>query len=223
MEKNTTFEKIFINCGKLPDELRKEKDLQHLTNQQIADETGLSIYTVNNLLAGELKNPGIFPVAIVSSLLGLSLDRLAGMTDAPQDDIPETDRLRLELGHSEEIRMEKEDIISRVDEWSKKLERSIAARDAQIAKKDAIIAQKDLEIAAARKADKPLLYILSALCLLLTMAWATYVFLDIRKPDQGLIRQNGAAPVVWIGGTCLAILLAMLMHLAVRRIRRKRR
>lgn len=223
MEKNITFEKIFTNCGNLPDELRKEKDLQHLTNQQIADETGLSIYTINNLLAGELKNPGIFPVAMVSSMLGLSLDQLTGIAEPAQDDIPEADRLRLELGHSEEIRMEKEDIISRVDEWSKKLERSIAARDAQIAKKDSIIAQKDLEIAAARKADKPLLYILSALCLLLTAAWATYVFLDIRKPDQGLIRQNGAAPVVWIGGTCLAILLTMLMHFAVRRIRRKRR
>lgn len=223
MDKNTTNEKILTNCSNLPFELRKEKDSQHFTNQKIADDTGLALSTVNKLLAGELKNPGIFPVASVAAYLGMSLDVLTGITDIVPEQLPEIDRLRLELGHSEEIRAEKEDTITRIIEWNHKLERSISARDAIIAQKNATIAKKDAELAAARTADRPLLYILSALCVLLTAAWSTYVFLDVRRPDIGLIRRDGVSTFVWVGGTILIVLVAMLLHFAVRRIRRKRR
>lgn len=223
MDENTTNEKILTNCSNLPFELRKEKDLQHFTNQKIADDTGLALSTVNKLLAGELKNPGIFPVAAVAAYLGMSLDVLTGITDVMPEQLPEIDRLRLELGHSEAIRTEKEDTITRIMEWNHKLERSISARDSIIAKKNATIAQKDAEIAAARTADRPLLYILSALCILLAAAWATYVFLDVRRPDIGLIRRDGVATFVWVGGTILIVLFVMLLHFAVRRIHEKRR
>lgn len=223
MDNNVTIQKISTNCGSLPYELRKEKDLQHFTNQQIADETGLALSTVNKLLAGELKNPGIFPVAAVAAYLGMSLDVLTGITDIRPEQLPEVDRLRLELGHAEEMRSEKEDTITRIMEWNHKLERSISARDTLLSEKNAIIAQKDLDLAAARKADRPLLYILSALCALLAVALLTYVFLDVRKPNQGLIRSDGVSPVVFIGGACMIILLIMLLHFADRRIHKKRR
>lgn len=223
MDENTTNEKILTNCSNLPFELRKEKDLQHFTNQKIADDTGLALSTVNKLLAGELKNPGIFPVAAVAAYLGMSLDVLTGITDIRPEQLPEVDRLRLELGHAEEIRTEKEDTITRIMEWNHKLERSISARDTMIAQKNATIAQKDAELAAARTADRPLLYILSALCILLAAAWATYVFLDVRRLDIGLIRRDGVSPFVWVGGTILIVLFVMLLHFAVRRIHEKRR
>lgn len=214
MDNNVTIQKISTNCGSLPYELRKKKDLQHFTNQQIADETGLALSTVNKLLAGELKNPGIFPVAAVAAYLGMSLDVLTGITDIRPEQLPEVDRLRLELGHAEEMRSEKEESVKRLLDRSRILEQGIATRDTQIA-------QKDAEIKSIRKSYRPLIYGLCCLSILLTVLWGVYVILDFKRPDVGLIRIGNVSPLVLLGIVCVFAILITLLYITVIRLYRK--
>lgn len=84
--------------------------------------------------------------------------------------------------------------------------------------KDEIIAQKDADIKAVRKADRPLIFGLCGLCILLTIVWAVYVVLDARNPEQGLIRAGGKiSAVIWLGAVCVVVLLVVLLLITVNR------
>lgn len=213
MENATIIQKISTNCDNLPAELRKAKETKHYTNQQVADETGLSISTVNKMLAGELKNPGIFSVAPVCICLGLSLDTLMG-AQQPGDDPADIERLELRLEHSEEMRGEKEEAIKRLLDRSRILEQGIATRDKQIT-------QKDAEIKSVRRSYRPLIYGLCCLSILLTVLWGIYVILDFKRPDVGLIRTGNVSPLVLLGVMCVFALLITLLYITVIRLYRK--
>lgn len=213
MENATIIQKISTNCDNLPTELRKAKETKHYTNQQVADETGLSISTVNKMLAGELKNPGIFSVAPVCICLGLSMDNLLG-AQQPGDDTANVERLEMQLEHSEEMRGEKEEAIKRLLDRSRILEHGIATRDTQIAKKDA-------EIKSVRRSYRPLIYGLCGLSILLTVLWGVYVILDFKRPDVGLIRTGNVSPLVLLGIVCVFAMLITLLYITVIRLCRK--
>lgn len=213
MDNTTIVQKISTNCDNLPAELRKAKETKHYTNQQVADETGLSISTVNKMLAGELKNPGIFSVAPVCICLGLSMDNLLG-AQQPGDDTANVERLEMQLEHSEEMRGEKEEAIKRLLDRSRILEHGIATRDTQISRKDA-------EIKSIRKSYRPLIYGLCCLSILLTVLWGVYVILDFKRPDVGLIRTGNVSPLVLLGIVCVFALLVTLLYIIVIRLYRK--
>lgn len=213
MDNATIVQKISTNCDNLPAELRKAKETKHYTNQQVADETGLSISTVNKMLAGELKNPGIFSVAPVCICLGLSLDTLIG-AQQPEDDPADVERLEMQLAHSEEMRDEKEAAIERLLDRSRILEQGIATRDTQIA-------QKDVEIKSIRRSYRPLIYGLCCLSILLTVLWGVYIILDFKRPDVGLIRTGNVSPLVLLGIVCVFALLITLLYITVVRLHRK--
>lgn len=213
MENATIIQKISTNCDNLPAELRKAKETKHYTNQQVSDETGLSISTVNKMLAGELKNPGIFSVAPVCICLGLSMDNLMGV-QLPEDDQANVERLEMQLEHSEEMRGEKEKAIKRLLDRSRILEQGIATRDTQII-------QKDAEIKSIRRSYRPLIYGLCCLSILLTMLWGVYVILDFKRPDVGLIRTSNVSPLVLLGIACVFVLLITLLYITVIRLYRK--
>ena len=217
-------QQISTNCDNLPSELRKAKEKKHYTNQQIADKTGLSISTVNKMLAGELKNPGIFSVAPVCACLGLSMDTLMGATqNTAEESREDLEHMRLELAHKDELLAEKAQAINRLLDRSRMQEEGIHSRDEQIHQKDQLIAQKDAEIKAVRKADKPLIYGLCGLSILLTLVWGVYVVLDFQRPDAGLIKAGEVSPWIWLGGALVITLLVMLLHITVSRWYRKRR
>ena len=213
MDDSTILQQISTNCDNLTAELRKKKEERHYTNQQIADETGLSISTVNKMLAGEMKNPGIFSVAPVCICLGLSIDALMG-TQQPEDEPADVQRLEMQLEHSEEMRGEKEAAIERLLDRSRMQEQGIATRDAQIA-------QKYAEIKSIRRSYRPLIYGLCGLSIMLTVLWAVYVVLDFQRPDVGLVRSGSVSPLIWGGAILVVIVTIMLLHYTVSRWYRK--
>lgn len=206
------------NYDELFERIRQEKNTQGKPVHQIIEDTGVSKSTLDRFFAGTLKTPGFIPICALCAYYGISVDQVIGLAQPQGDQTAELDRLRLELAHKEELLEEKDRAIDRLLDRSRMHEEGIATRDAQIAKKDNIIAQKDDDIKAVRKADRPLIYGLCGLCILLTLVWAVYVVLDARNPEQGLIRSGGQISVfVWLGAACVVVLLALILHVTVSR------
>ena len=61
--------------------IRKGKDASGLTNQEIADKSGIAYNTVCNITAGTAKQVSFHSVAAICVVLGLSLDETLGLRD----------------------------------------------------------------------------------------------------------------------------------------------
>lgn len=61
--------------------IRKAKDASGLTNQEIADKSGIAYNTVCNITAGTAKQVSFHSVAAICVVLGLSLDETLGLRD----------------------------------------------------------------------------------------------------------------------------------------------
>lgn len=218
MEEIKIIQQISTICDNLPEKMKKAKEDQHKTNQQIIDSTGLSESTVKKFFSGHLTGPSIYDVTAIAIDLGLSLDELMELAPPQEDQTAELERLRLELAHKEELLEEKDHAINRLLDRSRIQEEGVAIRNTQIVQKDKIIAQKDADIKAVRKADRPLIFGLCGLCILLTIVWAVYVVLDASNPERGLIRAGGQiSAVIWLGAVCVVVLLVVLLHITVTR------
>lgn len=221
MEEIKIIQQISTICDNLPAKMKKAKEEQHKTNQQIIDSTGISESTVKKFFSGHLTGPSIYDVTAIAIDLGLSLDELMELAPPQEDQTAELERLRLELAHKEELLEEKDHAISRLLDRSRIQEDGIALRNTQIVQKDKIIAQKDADIKAVRKADRPLIFGLCGLCILFILVWAIYVVLDARNPDQGLIRAGGEiSAIIWLGAICVVGLLVVLLRITVNQAKR---
>lgn len=199
MENQITYIELSEKCGNLPHIMRLEKEAQHKTNQQVADETGLPVYTVNKFFAGSLSNLGIYTVAPIAVALGLSLDQLLGITQAP----PESDAKRLEeeLAHKDQLLQKTEEQVALLQERSRMMER---------------------EINAVRANWKPVVYGLTGLCILLAVYLLTYVTLDARNPNLGLIQAARSSPLVYVAGLSIVSMCLYIGHLFTKRKNQKK-
>lgn len=203
MEEKHIYQQISTFCENLPGEMKAEKERQRKTNQQIADSTGLSISTVNKFFAGSLSNPGIYSVAPIAIDLGMSLDKLMGITEAPQDSGDEIRRLETEVAHRDELLRKTEGQVALLQERS----------DLMVAE----LGRKEAEIQAIRASWKPVVYGMCGLSILLAVFLIVYVFLDVRNPDIGLIRKTVSSPVVYLAAFSLAGVVLYIGHTFVKK------
>lgn len=61
------------------DKLNEFKDRSGLTNQQIAEKSGVPIGTVNRIMAGQTDNPSFEAITAIVKAIGGSLDELVGI------------------------------------------------------------------------------------------------------------------------------------------------
>ena len=66
------------------------------TNQDIADESGLSVNAVGQFLRGETKSPSVDTAGPICAALGVSMDDHFGVEAPAEDDTSEVERLRLQ-------------------------------------------------------------------------------------------------------------------------------
>lgn len=209
MKDELILQQISTLCDNLPSAMKEEKERQRKTNQQIADSTGLSISTVNKFFAGSLSNPGIFSVAPIAIDLGMSLDSLMGITEAPQDSHSEIQRLESEIAHR--------------DELQRKTEEQVALLRERSALMVAELERKEADMRAVRSSWKPIVYGLCGLSILLAMFLFVYVFLDARNPDVGLIRRSTSSPIVYIAAMSIVGIVLYIGHTFVKkRMERKK-
>lgn len=60
---------------------KEAKVRQGITTQQLADETGISISTINNYFASASKAPSVYNAGDICAVLGVSLDRYFGIVE----------------------------------------------------------------------------------------------------------------------------------------------
>lgn len=181
--------------------VKQEKIRLGKTNQQMIDESGVARSTVNNYFAGALNNLGVVQLSALCRVLNVTLDAKMGLR--PEEDVPEVERLKMELRYKEELLAEKDKAISRLEERSRMMEH---------------------EISAVRSSWKGVTYGATGLSVLFGLFLMIYVFLDMRNPNIGLFRGTTAAPIVYVAafsivGTCLYIGHTMVK----RKIERKRK
>lgn len=196
-------QQISTICDNLPAKMKKAKEDQHKTNQQIIDSTGLSESTVKKFFSGHLSGPSIYDVTAMAIDLGLSLDELMELSPPKQDQSAEIAQLKTELAHKQEMIAEKDKAISRLEDRSHIMEN---------------------EISTVRSNWKEIAYVTSGLSVLFGLFLMVYVFLDLRNPNLGLFRGATAAPIVYVAvfaivGTCLYIIRTAAKRNAKRRKR----
>lgn len=72
-------------------QLKELKDKRKLTNQQLADLSGVPIGTINRILAGQTENPSFQTVYDMVVAMEGSLDELAGIRPQNHEEAPSPD------------------------------------------------------------------------------------------------------------------------------------
>ena len=82
----------------------KEREAQRKTAQTIADESGISISTVNNYFSSASKQPSVYTVGPICKSLGVSLDRYFEIVPKGED-LTEREEALLtqQVGHEQDI------------------------------------------------------------------------------------------------------------------------
>ena len=82
---------------------RDAKDAAHITNQNIADETGLSLNAVAQYLRGDTKNSSVYTVGPICRVCGVDLNAYFNIK-IPSEKNPEDCSACPELAHAEQMR-----------------------------------------------------------------------------------------------------------------------
>ncbi len=195
-------QQISTICDNLPAKMKKAKEDQHKTNQQIIDSTGLSESTVKKFFSGHLSGPSIYDVTAMAIDLGLSLDELMELSPPKQDQSAEINQLKTEIAHKQEMIAEKDKAISRLEDRSHIMEN---------------------EISTVRSNWKEIAYVTSGLSVLFGLFLMVYVFLDLRNPNLGLFRGTTAAPIVYVAVFAIIGTFLHIVYTAVKRNEKRRK
>lgn len=202
MEKIKIIQQISTICDNLPAKMKKAKEDQHKTNQQIIDSTGLSESTVKKFFSGHLSGPSIYDVTAMAIDLGLSLDELMELSPPKQDQSAKINQLKTEIAHKQEMIAEKDKAISRLEDRSHIMEN---------------------EISTVRSNWKEIAYVTSGLSLLFGLFLMVYITLDARNPNIGLIRGTTAAPIVYVAAFSIIGMCFYIVQTVVRRNAKRRK
>jgi transcriptional regulator with XRE-family HTH domain len=202
MEKIMIIQQISTICDNLPAKMKKAKEDQHKTNQQIIDSTGLSESTVKKFFSGHLSGPSIYDVTAMAIDLGLSLDELMELSPPKQDQSAEINQLKTEIAHKQEMIAEKDKAISRLEDRSHIMEN---------------------EISTVRSNWKEIAYVTSGLSVLFGLFLMVYITLDARNPNIGLIRGTTAAPIVYVAAFSIIGMCFYIVRTVVRRNAKRRK
>ena len=91
--------------------LKELKEQKKMTNQELADLSGVPLGTINRIMAGQTDNPSFQTVCDITRALGGSLDKIAGLN-------PEGER---EKPVSNEIRALYREVLKSKDKWIHRL------------------------------------------------------------------------------------------------------
>ena len=162
----------------LQDTCRDAKLEQHITAQEIADQSGVPLSSVNNFFASTSKAPGVYAAGPICKVLGVSIDRYFGIEEIvlAQDQIKQ-----LQQVHDEDVRLAR--IEGAYDELSKSAEE-----------------QKKKE-----KRQRTMLYITSLLSAILLGIVTWYMAFDYRMQNDGLIRSGTVGTIAWVIIALLAV------------------
>ena len=149
---------------------KEAKVRQGITTQQLADETGISISTINNYFASASKAPSVYNAGDICAVLGVSLDRYFGIVE----NVPAEKQLELKQSRESEIK-------------AAKLEGNVESM------------KKTIDLQHKRiKSQQRVIYITISALIIVMLLLAVYVFLDFRAKTTGMIIGGGSSVFAWV-------------------------
>lgn len=148
--------------------LKAAKEDMHVTNQQFADDCGVSFSTVSKILAGNRYDPKFSDGVAMCMTAGLSVDDIFGLSKPT--DSPDAMQKRIH-----ELELENVHLAGEVD----KLQAVNKVQAEQV------------------KARRPLVYVLLGLCAILALLLIAYLSVDAQIVDAGLIQRGDLSTAAW--------------------------
>lgn len=177
--------------------IRNKMDAMKLTNQALADRSGVPLATVNRIVAGQTENPSIQNLTALAAALEMTLDEMVGLgirSETPIQPSPvvnayesmvqtlhdahSSDLQELRREHAKELQQLEERHRQAMDALERKHTAQVERMEQQHAKSSAA---KDRWISR-----QFWLRIATTVLLFLVMVWA--LFLELQMSDIGLIR-----------------------------------
>ena len=171
--------------GSLQELCAQARDDQHISMQQLIDETGIPEGTIKKFFTSCSKNPSVYNAGLICSVLGVSLDEYFGIEPV----ITTEDEL---VQVSEQLKHQKQ----------------LHDADVQIAHLEGGMEQMAKTINYQRKKSRDTkfaIYGLTFLCAIFMAVIVGYIFFDYRIPHQGLIQGGEASIFAWIVFLLLAV------------------
>ena len=171
--------------GSLQELCAQARDDQHISMQQLIDETGIPEGTIKKFFTSCSKNPSVYNAGLICSVLGVSLDEYFGIEPV----ITTEDEL---VQVSEQLKHQKQ----------------LHDADVHIANLEGSMEQMAKTINYQRKKSRDTkfaIYGLTFLCAIFMAVIVGYIFFDYRIPHQGLIQGGEASIFAWIVFLLLAV------------------
>lgn len=157
---------IFDEGLELKDRLKEKRDQNNISNQEIADISGLSVHTVNNYFSARSKASSAYTVGKICMALRVSFDKAFSIV--PDHDTEELSR------------------IAELEQRCKEYETKVAHKQELIAMQENTI--RSLQDEARRR--RPLVWALVAIIAFLAILFAIYfVYFDLSNPNFGIYRK----------------------------------
>lgn len=152
----------------LKDALRDKRDQINISNQEIADRSGLSIHTVNNYFSSRSKASSAFTVGKICMALHISFDRAFGIVP---DDSPE-----------ESANLSR---IAELEQKCKDYKKDLAHSNEIISLKDTALKEAQAQIEHRRPVIRGLIIIIA----ILSSTFLLYLLhFDLSNPNYGIFR-----------------------------------
>ena len=171
--------------GSLQELCAQARDAQHISMQQLIDETGIPEGTIKKFFTSCSKNPSVYNAGLICSVLGISLDEYFGIekTITTKDELAQANE---QLEHQKQIH----------------------DADVHIANLEGSMEQMAKTIDYQRKKvriTKFAIYGLMLVCAIFLAVIVGYIFFDYRVPNQGLIQGGETSIFAWIVFLLLAV------------------
>lgn len=194
LPEHVVLQDIQENIDKLLPTLKAKKQELHLTNQDIADHTGISVDTVRKFFAGESKSPNVYNIMSMCIYFGISLDELLGNNNTQKQTTNIKDK-------------EKEIKINNLEMQNHNLQQELCNKNILLETKNNVIKQLDIGLFTSF-----ILWVVSVL---------VYIGMDIGNKEVGFIRENRISPFLLVIVVAFLIGLYFLISMVKRMIKRK--
>ena len=196
----TIIQKIQPQCDNLHIALRNQKEIMHMTNQDVADITGLPLSNVAKFFSGNLSSPNVFNVMAVCICLNQSLDELFGnKSGKAQDDGLKAKVLELEAENNQ---------------LKKELAFELKLED----KNEKTVKHLEDEL----KVQTRVITGLVALCAIMTFSLLIYLVFDINSPEHGFVKETHVSPALLIIIAVIVAAIGVAIYSASKIIKRKK-
>lgn len=170
---------------------REAKERKRITAQELADETGISISTINNYFASASKAPSVYNAGMICAVLGVSMDGYFGIE--PEQTAEE--RLQQAMDNrAADIRA------ARLEGGMEQLSGAVKEHKAQL---------HNLRV---------LLFTVCALFTVVLLVVAWYVLFDYEVPNRGLIQGGETGVFAWaiilLLAVCFVVIILALVSAA---------